>query len=186
MHFSIVAVAAAFCAPLLSNAAGVPVKDPAFNGIHHGQSYSTVLKPVATGVPHPASPTPPANCQPGHFCTVTVPAAPEAPALANPIPSKPAMTPGQTKRDNPVYFNLECGGENMSAYPRKCNNKPLDGNWCAKNCKCTWTGCIECGKFDGCSAAVVSATCAAAGINGWGCDCVGFGPKEGQSYKCAS
>lgn len=44
---------------------------------------------------------------------------------------------------------------------------------------------MKCKKFDGCSAAVVSATCAAV-ISAWDCRCVGFGPKDGQEVKCGT
>lgn len=88
------------------------------------------------------------------------------------------------KRDNPVYFNLECRGDDLSVRARKCNDSDLNGDWCSKNCECTWTGCMKCKGLKGCSDAVVVTTCAAA-TSKWDCNCVGFGPKEGDVGTCA-
>lgn len=179
MRFSIAAIAAACCVSALSSPS--LTMDPSVEaslisaGFYPGMDPAmfttrTTESPQATTVVTGSD----VDAQTNSLRTVTKSAAGE-----------PAVIPGQTKRDNPIYFNLQCSGDNMSAAPRKCNNKALNGDWCSNNCECTWTGCMKCKKLDGCSAAVVSATCAAV-ISAWDCRCVGFGPKDGQEVKCGT
>ncbi|KAK5938194.1 hypothetical protein PMZ80_009783 [Knufia obscura] len=108
-------------------------------------------------------------------------------AKRSPDPAPYISTAQLFARKNPVYFDLKCFGSDMEANSRYCGDKSekeIDGYWCEKNCKCMWTGCIECnvkGLGKGCDQETVEASCREKKTT-WNCQC--FDQRDGDVQQC--